>query len=174
MEPTSAAQRVAAQQRQMQGKIIQCERCGSSYFKTIKIMRYTRGYGSVETQPDAGSQEFELIECLCGYPVAPLVPAGRKAAGVYEGAHKEMRESVKFAQDHVKTFDAAQAAQDVLNAAAGKHVEGQVDLIQERLTILEETVLSPEHEKQDVTVDKPKGKLGRPAKEKEENVQESK
>ena len=164
-QPTTAAQRVAAQQRQMQGKVIQCKRCGGSYFKNIKVMRYTQGYGSVETQPDATSQEFELIECICGFPVAPLVPAGRKAMGVYEGAHKEMRESVAFAQDSIKELDPKTILKEVVNMAAGKH---EVGLLAERLLKVEETILTPLHATEVEEV-KAKNKTKAVTKEKETN-----
>lgn len=167
---STAAERIAAQQRQMQGKNIQCDRCGSSYFKSIKIAKFNRGYGSVEVQSDPNGQEFELIECVCGFPVAPLVPVGRKAAGIYEGAHKEMRESIKFAQDHVKSYDPGPALKEIVNVSAGKHVEGKVDRLEERLLHLEETVLTGEHEAEDAG--KAKGKPGRPAKVKEDVITE--
>jgi hypothetical protein len=132
----SAVARIAAQQRQMGGKLISCERCGSTHFYQVNAVQVTRGYGTVEVSLAMDTQEFQTWKCIaCDFVVTPQVPVGRKASGIYEGAHKEYRESVKKGQEFILSLDPHVAIQ----AAAGKHVEDAVTRLEGRVTTLEDT-----------------------------------
>lgn len=149
--PSSAAARIQAQQRQMQGKGITCERCGSKHFYQANSVEITRGYGTVEVSVATDSQEFQTFFCSgCHYPVSPLVPTGRKASGIYEGAHKEYRESIKKGQEFLKSLDPHAAAQEALQGAAGttdiSRIDNVLEDVKDRLNAMEAKVLAPEHD----------------------------
>ena len=134
----TAAQRIIAQQRQMQGKDVVCERCGSQHMYEVQVTRYLAGgQGSVEIQADANEQVFPLLVCVCGFPNLPKPATGRRHGGVFETSHKMFRESVGKSQEFLRsqTPDATKA--EVLAVAAGKNVEADVKSLDGRLTKLE-------------------------------------
>lgn len=121
--PAGAAERIVAQQRAMQGKMLVCEKCGGQHFHEVQVTKYLAGgYGTVEIQADTTDQVFPVLVCLCGQPVMPKPAVGRRAHGTYEGAQKDMRESMVKAT----TFRDSQDPKKVLEGAAGVHIEKKV------------------------------------------------
>ena len=134
----NAAERIAAQTRQMKGKDVVCSRCGSEHMFEVQVTRYLAGgSGSVEIQPDPNEQTFPLLICLCGYPNLPKPAVGRRAGGVYEKSHVAFRESVGRAQDYLKSETAKSISDTILPAVAGKHIEEAVTKLTARVAKLE-------------------------------------
>jgi hypothetical protein len=119
----------------------------------VQVTSYlSGGQGSVEIQADPNGQTFSVQICICGYPLLPKPAVNRRAGGIYETAHKECRESVAKAIDYLDTLNPATVTNNLLDTAAGKHVEGHVEKLEARVTQLEsvkpvEQVNKPEHEK---------------------------
>jgi hypothetical protein len=142
----SAEARILAQQRQMQGKLLECG-CGSHHFYEVKATKYLGGgQGSVEIMADTTDQEFPLLVCICGRPQSPKAPVGRRAYGVFENAHKDFRESVARAIESIDSKDPQEVKDEVLQAAASKTVEAQVETLMERVYTLEQVVIAPTHD----------------------------
>jgi hypothetical protein len=134
----NAAERIAAQTRQMKGKDVVCSHCGSEHMFEVQVTRYLAGgSGSVEIQPDPNEQTFPLLICLCGYPSLPKPAVGRRAGGVYEKSHVAFRASVGRAQDYLNAETGKSIADTILPAVAGKHVEEQVTKLTARVSNLE-------------------------------------
>lgn len=160
--PTTAASRILAQTRQMQGKDVLCEKCGSNYFYEVQTSMYRAGgQGSVEIQVASDAQVFPLLKCAgCDFPVLPKPATGRRHGGVYESAHKEFRTSIEAGQKFLNSLDPevvkVDVKADVMTAFAGKYVEGKVESLADRLNNIEGALGGPEHAAQDK--DKNKGK----------------
>jgi len=150
----NAASRVAAQTRQMQGKDLTCSKCGSEYMYEVQVTRYlSGGHGSVEIQADPNGQTFSVQICICGQPILPKPAVNRRAGGQYETAHNACRESVARAIEYRDTTNPEVVTKNLLEAAAGKSVEGHVNKLEDRVTKLETDLgehpaeNKPEHEK---------------------------
>lgn len=139
---SSAAERVAAQQRLTKGNLLSCKRCGGKYFHEERsTRRLAGGIGSVENLVDPESQEFLVTICSgCGFPVTPKPATGRRANGIYETGHKEFRESISVGQDALNALDPKAAADAVAAHAADKGVESDVKDLQVRVGRLESPV----------------------------------
>ena len=136
----NAASRIAAQTRAMQGKDVTCARCGSEHFYEVLATRYlSGGSGSVEILQDPNEQApHPLLKCAgCDLAVLPKVATGRRHGGVFETSHKSFRESVQKGLDIIKTLSPEAITTEVLGAAAGKTVEGQVEKLDKRISKLE-------------------------------------
>jgi len=143
----TAASRIQAQQHAMAGKQVACDRCGSNFLRRVSVTTYrSGGYGTVSIQEDTDAQPFDILICVCGYPVTPQQEIGRRAGGIREQGQKNFLSSVKLAQDFLDNADP-----DVIKAAAtegmaSKYVEGRVEDLTDRINGLEATVLKPQHE----------------------------
>lgn len=160
IETNSAQARIDAQNKKMRGQIVGCEKCGSTYFYSVLAIQISKGYGSVEVTSAPSTQEFQTWKCAgCNFPVAPQVPAGRRASGVFETAHAEYRAAITAGQEYLNSIDTKKAVKTVLEAAAGKQTEDDVieinqnlsridnilEDIRDRVTNVEEKVLAPAH-----------------------------
>src|SRR5271170_1768981 len=149
--PTTAASRILAQTRQMQGKDVVCEKCNSNYFYEVQTSMYRAGgQGSVEIQVASDAQIFPLLKCAgCDFPVLPKPATGRRHGGVYESAHKDFRASIEAGQKFLNSLDPEAVKGDVLTAVAGKYVETRVEDLHDRLSNIEKELGAPAHAKQE-------------------------
>lgn len=150
--PGSAAARIQAQQRQMSGKDMKCENCGSEHMYEVQATRYlSGGSGSVEILQDTNEQVFPLLKCAgCNYPVLPKPATGRRHGGVYESSHKEFRASVEKGQAYIKSLNPETVKADILQKTAGQHVEAAVAELKGRLATLETSLGEPvKHKEKD-------------------------
>ena len=136
--PNNAAARIQAQQRAMAGKDVVCERCGGSHFYEVQVTKYLAGgSGSVEILVDPNEQVFPLLICPCGFPMLPKPAVGRRASGIYETSHKLMRGSITKAQTYLNAQTLNSVKGEVLEAVAGKFVEGRVEDVTKRVDKIE-------------------------------------
>jgi hypothetical protein len=135
----SAADRINAQTRQMKGKDVVCEQCGSEHFYEIQVSRYlSGGSGSVEIQMDPNEQVHPLLKCAgCNFPVLPKPSVNRRHGGTFETSHKAFRDSVERGQGYMKASTPKAVTNEILAAVAGKDVEPKVEGLIERVTKLE-------------------------------------
>lgn len=147
MSTQSTAARILAAQRNMQGNSIICTKCGSEHFYEVQVTRYrSGGSGSVEILANTDDQVLPLLKCAgCGYPVLPKVATSRRHGGVFESAHKEFRMSIIKGQTFLDAQNPDDIKSDVLQAAAGKHVEGAVNDLRDRVNNLESVQGSADH-----------------------------
>lgn len=142
----SAAARIAAQTRQMQGKDVKCIRCGSDHFYEVQVTKYlSGGQGSVEILADPNEQApHPLLKCAgCDLAVLPKVSVGRRHGGVFETSHSGFRESVTKGLEYLKSMNPEIVAANLLSAVAGKVVESQVEVLTGRVTKLENDLGEP-------------------------------
>lgn len=135
----SATERINAQTRQMHGKEVVCEQCGSNHFYEVQSTCYLAGgSGSVEIQQDSNSQVFPLLKCSgCNFPVLPKPSVGRRHAGTYETAHTIFRESVDKGRVYLRASTPKAITDELLSAVAGKAVEAKVEVLTERVSKME-------------------------------------
>lgn len=140
----SAADRIAAQNRQMQGQKVICSQCGGNQFYEVQATTYRAGgSGSVEIQAESDGQMFPILICMCGFPVLPKPATGRRHGGIYESAHKVFRESVTISQEYLRAETAKEIANEVLKVAAGKEVESKMETLDARVSKLETDLGEP-------------------------------
>lgn len=135
----SAAERINAQNRQMHGKEVVCEQCGSNHFYEVQSTCYLAGgSGSVEIQQDSSSQVFPLLKCSgCNFPVLPKPSVNRRHAGTYETSHTLFRESIDKGRTYLKANTPKAITNELLSAVAGKGVEAKVEVLIERVSKME-------------------------------------
>ncbi|MGC1580962.1 MAG: hypothetical protein WA766_05740 [Candidatus Acidiferrales bacterium] len=147
--PTPAS-RIQAAQKQMQGQSVICGRCGSTYLRRVSVTTYRAGgYGTVSIQEDTDAQPFDILICVCGYPVTPKPEIGRRAQGIREQGQKEFLESIKRAKEYLDTVDPTTVGDALKDVVAGKYVEGRVETLTDQvnaLTAEKETAAHEDHE----------------------------
>jgi hypothetical protein len=122
----------------MAGKDVVCERCGGGHFYEVQVTKYLAGgSGSVEILADPNEQVFPLLICPCGFPILPKPAVGRRAGGIYETSQKLLRESIGKAQAYLNAQTLDSVKGNVLEAVAGKFVEGRVEAVIQRVDKIE-------------------------------------
>jgi len=136
-----------AQQKALQGVDVVCTHCGSAYLRRVAVTKYKAGgYGTVSIQEDTDAQQFDVLICLCGYPVSPKPEVGRRAGGIREQGQKEFFASVEKAQDFLDSTTPEQVTAILKDSVAGKFVEGRVEDLTDRFNALEAKTAKPAHE----------------------------
>src|SRR5208282_6336876 len=102
-------------------------------------------YGTVSIQEDTDAQQFDVLICLCGYPVSPKPEVGRRAGGIREQGQKEFFASVEKAQDFLDSTTPEQVTAILKDSVAGKFVEGRVEDLTDRFNALEAKTAKPAH-----------------------------
>lgn len=155
----TAASRILAQQQAMAGKEVTCNRCGSTFLRRVQVTTYRAGgYSTVSIQENTDAQPFDILICVCGYPVSPQPEVGRRAGGIREQGQKDFLASVKLAQKFLDNADPEAVTASASLTLAGKYVEGVVETLGDRVNNLEAKVAGPEHDAQDAEAKKHKNK----------------
>src|SRR5208337_435176 len=140
--PSNAAARIQAQQKAMAGKDVVCARCGGTWFFEAQFTKYlSGGSGAVEILQDPNEQVCPLLICACGFPTLPKPAVGRRAGGIYETSHKDFRESIGKSQTFLNAQTLSSVKSGVLEAVAGKFVEGRVEDVTKRVDKIENDLL---------------------------------
>src|SRR5271170_8084032 len=145
--PTTAASRIQAQQQAMAGKEVACNRCGGNFLRRVSVTTYRAGgYGTVSIQENTDAQPFDILICVCGYPVSPQQEIGRRAGGIREQGQKDFLASVKKAQEFLDSADPETIKIAATDGMASSVVEGRVESLMDRVNELEAKAAKPEHE----------------------------